>query len=1525
MNSAQPPFDSPVTAVQWGPNGIVYFATGNVLYRSNTGCGATSPPSLLFSPVLPSDTTVRRICAPPSTVINTLALASCTTVTPTEMGKTAVTEYSTLVFMGAADHLLAQIDCSSGDPPRFRLDSKTSASPLRGTAVLPLGCLCVLRTAASRILRIVVDAARGLVLVLTSSNDLFYARLGDVQGALQARAASQYEDVSEGIWHCRVRGPPLGVVLAADILIDGDTGAGAALPPYRLFAATYAGTVVEWYPTKSLAEMREAPVNLQAHHRSAQSDGFCVAARIQAHPCGCAVFSVRVEQSTPPIVDGGGCQSKAIQRTHLVTCSDDRSVTLYERRHFVSNGAAKRGTSSQGKQQEGDWVLLWRGSGTSFSKSRVFDVAVCAVWSSTCAVTGSSCSCALSSATCWTCAAHVAAAGEDGCVQVVRVEKKNAEDEPLERPTSINVSWRFVRARQHRGHGAYRVAFCKPTGAHITLASGGFDGTVLAHSYPSTPLVEDPAPRRLRILDASTVTLEGQAPNTHLSVSLNHREASSTAAQVRVVHVDAAGHLLAFTSQMLCVQYHGGALEHKFWTPLPNTLEADALCGLPACAESFQLPVSTWRHESAGGPEEIVGVSCAIVGTTTGAVYAIPYAYSRVDGGTVHFVCQLTTGALQTDCQTTMSSIVATTALQPHGKVTYMVAAVLKASMTSSTVDQRQTVLVATNHVRHTVALSALRIGLGSTAHAMKTKDGSSVQMAGEWQFLSVLHDCPGPLTTALSLIPIPAAVEAATQSFWLLVGDKSGCLIGVRQVVSKAELCCISSKATLSAPQSRFTVSLPASTTLPASMPIKSAATVYTYVFPAHLHIAISALCVEGGSGAAKGTLNISEESVCEPIVLQITGTGGLVEFLCLPTLPTGHEQMSIAGEGATLILRAAPSREPLRLPFEISSTLAVSSQVSVVQFGTTVSVLYRIPGRTAWVLVDAYEDIRAPRLLTARICEMSRPTNDESATALAVFVAHCSDGHTVEQFSCFPAQPQLQLSSGLCARTSLLHGGGLPGKDYNCVTYAPAPLHCLIMGNEDSSLVVYPLHIPPAPDADSCEAPSLLRRVIAPINICGAHHSNILAIAVLPPMRTGKSSGNARFASVGGGAMINLWAADDASSPLRLVDWWCGCVPKSIAPPYAVEGKHPKAGSETAVTGEGGSMDDVHRPTSCLMLQKRRMRRALALPESVALTERIARFMCVTSWGAYALAVGSSDGMLLFFRIRPAEAVTSEGSTGPGSCETLQLQWQGCLSRERAKPILCVTSTAIQSAVARSSVSEESLGLLVAGDTNGFVYVVDTIAHRVVAQLRLEQSSVNALSEIHAIPSDPGAPDGAVVTRHTWRFAAMHDSGVIHLVQIDASISPDVALPHNTVTQAQLTVLSSAATGVTAGRGVRWTLASQPLLAITEERITYFDPRELQRGVLAILCERRVSIRCVSGAVVVPETGLHASEENSESATLPSGRDSSVAMCTLPCVAVVGQGFEMVHSIDPDMGSGGAASDDEVAHGHKPVQVDA
>ncbi|GET93619.1 hypothetical protein, conserved [Leishmania tarentolae] len=1452
-------YDAPITAIACsGSRGEVLFATGNTVHCSrtdslvcNTSVGAPKA----------SVATARLATAPPGTVINAIDVAHPSSPLP-------------IVFMGAADRVLAQC----------------------GAAADPSQCSCciVLHAQENRVLRIVVDEQRGVVRVITASNDLFYGSLHRISQALRAQTTSSHYDVSSRCSFACIGGPRLGVVLAADCLVphlllparyEGVATAVLevmARASCRLFSATYAGEVVEWEAQEQDDCIGAAGTEpLQSRRKCARPPS--IVSRVKAHPSGCAIFAVRVKATHPMSYDTDSAQEDAIAlaRVHLVTCSDDRSVALYERRSTITFTGSNSEKSAA--PQESDWVLLWRGSGAGFARSRIFDVALHAAWWVR-EKKGPDESCR-------NCIVYVGVAGEDGSVQVMEVTTREEDDLvgwPLSHQTQSDclrpvATPRLVRLHQHRGHGAYRVAFSTSSPESVALISGGFDGAVFAHTLPSLLRHEAGGVGRavqVRIQDvmlqpptvATADAGDGMGRDRQELLQQHPPLSSSTKKinQARVVHLDDNGTLLACTSRALCVAC-ANASDQSWWIALP-TDPSQRCCrvgrdepgldwGIPAALESAfaQCCVSPSRGSN------LSSVGCALVGTTTGTLCAVPYCYSHTGLGGVFPVSSF--AAPQTSAPDG-DALPSTSALQIFGKITQISALrVPKGSFSVSahtfsedndaealrwTGASTSELVVATNHIRGTIALSRLLLTLCSDCsrgeHA-KTDDWSiGLYVSAVWHTLTIYNDCPGPLTTVLSLLPIVCGRDGArersdengccvernvSRSLWLLVGDRNGYLLGMQyEVVSGA----------LDLAHNRLD-----SQTLPPAISLKAVATVHRYVFAEHLRIAISAICTENYSSAT----SVGNVRVPSVTLITVAGTGGVVEYVYLHTSTSSSK-----GEEVGPSPLSWRPREPLRLPFEVSSVLSVSPCLWVVQCGTTVSILYRIPGQSSWVPVGSCDGVRAPRLLTARAGATS-PTGSPMA-----FFAHCSDGRTVEWMVVKPDPTSLPHSLlSLCgAQTALLHGLGFPGKDYNCVAYAPAPLHCLLMGNEDSSIALYP--IPAAslgmqmPNADP-----LFSELLAPLNVCGAHHSNILAMAVLP--RTEVDA--LRFVSVGGGAMVNLWSAGLISSPLQLLDWWCGSGTPSP--------------QNTAISSaDGASLADVTKEgvpceprISTARYQRQREKRVAVSSTSLTLTDRIPRFMAVTALSPTDIAVGSSDGTVLFFHLHDDRDTKGESPRSIGV--TLQLRWQGVLNMERPKPLMCIRDTHVNdhNASICFSDSKDAPLLIVAGDTNGVIYAVDSVSHIVCSHTRLEQSCVNAISELQRVPTVPLF--NGEMRRYQWRFAAVHDSGVVHLMALEAA-----ATQGGGVQTAELRRLWSASTGLTAGRSAHWPALSLPLLVVTEEHIIEFDPMAAQDGELRHLRTERVSVRCVSGAAVV------------------SGTPSNEQLPSRSLVAVVGQGFQLL-----------------------------
>ncbi|KAG5488947.1 hypothetical protein JIQ42_00566 [Leishmania sp. Namibia] len=1451
-------YDAPINAIACSSSGDeVYFATGNTVRCSQTKSLACNTPS---QGPQAAPTTVRVATAPPGTTISVINVTHLSSQLP-------------IVFMGAADHVLAE--CGVADD--------LSRCP----------CRVVLHTDEGRVLRIVVDEARGIVYVLTDSNESFYGSLNRVVQALGAQTTSTHDDVSDRCEFARVRGPRLGVVLSADCLVrhplvsrkhEGVPAAatdGMACASCRFFAATYAGEVVEW-EAAAHAGCSGTTETASLQSRGSHTRMCTVVSRVQAHPNGCAIFSVRVKATYLESCRTGGVVDEATPfvRTHLVTCSDDRSVALYERRcSIASDGdASERNT----EPPSGGWVLLWRGSGADFARSRIFDVALYASWRTWAAKSpGLSCP---------SCAVYVGVAGEDGAVQVIEVnccEGGDSDKGLLCKSTRSDglrnaATPRLVRLHQHRGHGAFRVTFSAPSPESVTLISGGFDGAVFAHALPSMRRQGDDdnsGALELRIDDVmlqapivvtaktcdGTTTERGGMLQSLPSLSASVQKAD----QVRAVHVDGDGLLLACTGRSLCVQCDH-ASRRSWWIPLPTDAsgrrcgvageESVMNWGVPTTLESV---VARCCVPSARAPN-LVSVGCALVGTTAGTLCAAPYSYANSE---LNDFCPVAAFEASHFSRTDDEKQLATSALTRFGKITHVSAlrvpegnatAVTRAfsgdndagalRLTAATTSE---FIVATNHVRDTVVLSRLLLTLCCACGSVRpaSADDRCVELGASavWHMLVVYSKCPGPLTTTLSLLPVLCGQcsvsesndgcccveDAAAMTLWLLVGDRNGRLLGTRQIVMSGAHDSVGN--------------LPDSEALPPATSLEAVAAVNRYVFAEHLRIAISAVCAENCRAAAA----VGGGCVSSDMLITVAGTGGVVEYVYLHSTPSSSKR------GATEASpRPCRSREPLRLPFEVSSVLFVSPCLWVVQCGITVSILQRIPGQASWVPVGSCDAVRAPRLLTARVVAASPP-----GCAIAFF-AHCSDGRTVKRVMVQPGRTApVQPTPPLCgAQTALLHGLGFPGKDYTCVAYAPAPLHCLLMGNEDSSLALYPTQtarrLAEVPHEDY-----LYGGLLTPLNVCGTHHSNILAVAVLP--RTEADA--LLFVSVGGGAVVNLWSVRLPCSPLQLLDWWCGGGTPSSRTTAA-----PLLNDARAPDTKRDSVPEEPRISSA-RFQRRRRARGVVASAPLTLTDRVPRFMAVTALSSTEIAVGGSDGTVLFFHVR--EDLGVQGGPPRATGATLHLRWRGVLNTERTKPVMCISSAHNRDLDALTCTSDVDCALLLvlAGDTNGVVYAVDAVSHVVRSHTLLEQSCVNAISEIQRIPTV--SPSDAEAAPQQWRFAALHDSGVVHLMGLKVCVAQN-----GSVQTAELRRLWSSSTGLTAGRSVHWPALLQPLVVVTEERVIEFDPDAAQRGELRHVRAQRVSVRCVSGAAIVTE-----------------GPDSK----QLPMrsrVAVVGQGFEVI-----------------------------
>ncbi|CCW69939.1 unnamed protein product [Phytomonas sp. Hart1] len=97
-------------------------------------------------------------------------------------------------------------------------------------------------------------------------------------------------------------------------------------------------------------------------------------------------------------------------------------------------------------------------------------------------------------------------------------------------------------------------------------------------------------------------------------------------------------------------------------------------------------------------------------------------------------------------------------------------------------------------------------------------------------------------------------------------------------------------------------------------------------------------------------------------------------------------------------------------------------------------------------------------------------------------------------------------------------------------------------------------------------------------------------------------------------------------------------------------------------------------------------------------------------------------------------------------------------------------------------------------------------------------------------------------------WRFAVLHDSGVVHLVHYSWNVHAEMA---NKGDDAHTLVsIATLSTGLTAGRGIVWASCVY-LFAANEESVMCIQVDETTSA-LALMAKKRVNVRCVSGFAV-------------------------------------------------------------------------
>lgn len=466
-----------------------------------------------------------------------------------------------------------------------------------------------------------------------------------------------------------------------------------------------------------------------------------------------------------------------------------------------------------------------------------------------------------------------------------------------------------------------------------------------------------------------------------------------------------------------------------------------------------------------------------------------------------------------------------------------------------------------------------------------------------------------------------------------------------------------------------------------------------------------------------------------------------------------------------------------PLRFPLEATRVLAAGPGVCITLTGSSVSVYHSAPRDLLWTRTAEFHNVKARRLVHA------------SVHGAAAYLTHCPDGRHVETFSSYcdasfdPSVMAPELSSHSSSRVVVK--GPTTGKNINCAVVLRSS-RMLVYGSEDSSISFGVL-------SGSCE------RAWPQMVAHGGHKSNILAICEVD---TRAGSDSSLFVTVGGLSTVTLWHWSRGWQ-LRILDSLelrTGCPGASSGGPAAV------------------FTDDVSE-------------------------ERVPRFLSVVAPTCNTLVIGSSDATLRILRICPAH------DSGPEGAESIFLQLRlrqlgvshVLLNPARPKPIfsLCAFETD-----GRASPDDV---LLCAGDTNGVVYIArlrlravgrgePEVHHHLVAQLRVEQSCVNAMTTVSRVNS-----------AGSHLFATLHDSGALHLLSFTEAGAGGAS---------SLQILSSVSTGLTAGRGVAWAPkpatgpSSEELIVVNEERLIHFSVGANSQ--LESLRASRVTVRCVSGLAV-------------------------------------------------------------------------
>ncbi|CCD16074.1 unnamed protein product, partial [Trypanosoma congolense IL3000] len=195
------------------------------------------------------------------------------------------------------------------------------------------------------------------VLVLTTLNSVVFIPEEGIVGTTSSSSRGTCTGESlVGVASYAAKG--LGVALAASALVT------TSQTDVLIFTGTYAGGVAVWgAPIKRLGSTA-AGISSDGE---GDNHNLPLLSWIAAHRPGCAIFAVKTFMVTE-------CRDNSVQATRLfvATCSDDRTAKLYK--SYVSNDMDTKECCEMMSSTK--WVCCWCGEGATFSRRRLFDIAV---------------------------------------------------------------------------------------------------------------------------------------------------------------------------------------------------------------------------------------------------------------------------------------------------------------------------------------------------------------------------------------------------------------------------------------------------------------------------------------------------------------------------------------------------------------------------------------------------------------------------------------------------------------------------------------------------------------------------------------------------------------------------------------------------------------------------------------------------------------------------------------------------------------------------------------------------------------------------------------------------------------------------------------------------------------------------------------------------------------------------------------------------------------------------------------------